>query len=260
MAVRKLAVIHSHATLSSAETIHAIVVQAIAYGCIIIRCEAVGAALAIHKHSAERQLVLLRGVERHAGTCEEIVAPVVVVGTIVLIIGGRSLMALGTSRIGAVAIADVGISVDERTAVVDVKAGVGTASGVAASLQRTIIARLTVFLEHDVDDAHRSFSGELCRRIVNDLNAVDTLRGELLQNLRTVVGGQTRSLAVYPYLHTGVATQRHVAVVVHLHGGHVVEHVRRRLSCIADKLRHVESLAIHLQLHRRLLSGDCHTL
>ena len=70
MAVRELAVIHSHATLSSAETIHAIVVQAIAYGCIIIRCKTVAAALAVHKHSAERQLVLLRGVERHAGTCE----------------------------------------------------------------------------------------------------------------------------------------------------------------------------------------------
>ena len=198
--------------------------------------------------------------ERHAGTCEEIVAPAVVVGTIVLIVCGRSLMALGTSRIGAVAIADVGISVDERTAVVDVEAGVGSASGVAASLQRTIIARLTVLLEHDVDDAHRSFSGELRRRIVNHLDAVDALRGELLQNLRTVVCCQTRSLAVYPYLHTGVATQRHVAVVIHLHGGHVVEHVRSRLSCIADKLRHVESLAVYLQLHRRLLSSDCHTL
>ena len=52
------------------------------------------------------------------------------------------------------------------------------------------------------------------------------------------------------------AAQRYVAVVVHLYGRYVVEHFGCRLSGVAYELRHVERLAVYLELHSRALSGD----
>ena len=155
---------------------------------------------------------------------------------------------------------DVQIGVDDGRVVVDVETRVGAAHRVGARLQRTVISRLEVFLEHDVDDARRALSRELRRRIVNHLHMVDALRRQLLQNLRTVVGGQSTRLAVDPHLHARVAAQRHIAVVVHLHARDVLQRLRCRRTRIGHQLRHVERLAVHLQLHGRSLSCHRHLL
>ena len=164
------------------------------------------------------------------------------------------------SGVGAVAVAHIQIGVNQSAVVVDVEACVGTAASVATCLHRAVIASLAVFLEYNVDDTSRTFSREFSRRIVNHFYTVDAFSRQLLQNLCAVVRSQSRRLAINPYLNARIATQRHIAVVVNLDRRHIVEHVRSRLSGIADELADIKRLAVYLQLHCCALSRHGHLI
>ena len=155
----------------------------------------------VHEHAAEAEVVLCRSVQRHTGTCEEVVATLFAVAIVCLVVRIAGLLALHVSGIGTMAVAEVYIRVNQSAVVVDVEACVGTAASVATCLHRAVIASLAVFLEHNVDDTSRTFSREFSRRIVYDLYTFNALCRQLLQNLCTVIGSQSRCLAVDPYLH-----------------------------------------------------------
>ena len=158
VAVVELRVEHIHVAARACESVHEIVAESVSHGGVSVRCEALRLAFALHKHSAQAQVVLLRGVQRQSGACEEVVAPAVVVRLVALVVGVGGLRALGVACALAVAVAYVGICVQETAVVVDVETAVGAALSVGTCLKRTVVARLAVFLQHDVDDAGRAFS------------------------------------------------------------------------------------------------------
>ena len=151
------------------------------------------------------------------------------------------------------AVAHVQVSFPPAYVEVDVAAGVGAAPRAASGLHRAVVARRAVLLQHDVNDAGAALGTELCRRVVDDLYPVNALGRQLLEYLGAVVAGQSAGLAVDPHLHAGVAAQRYVALRVDLDRRDVLEHVARRTAGVAYVLRHVERLAVNLELHARAL-------
>ena len=229
---------------------------------VVIGCELMSAGSASHHHTRQRKIVLFRGVERHSGTSEQTVTLVGTLALVPLILVGfqEKLLALTAALALAMAIADVGVAVPFRRVIVDVETRVAAASRVDSGLHTAVIARFQVFFHHDVDDAGRAFRREFRRRIVDDFDALDALGRQLLQDLRTVVGGQAARLAVDPNFDARIAAQRDVAVVIDLDRRDVFQRLRCRLPRIRDELRHVERLAIDLQLHRRPLARHRHFL
>ena len=226
---------------------------------IVIQRAVRAVAAAYHAHSAQREVVLLCCMPCHAGTHEDVVALVAVLRVIVLVFVGLQIVLLAPSSalmIAAMTVSHVSVSIELRTRIVDVSAGIGTAVGVSSHLQRAVISRLAVFLQHDINNAGTSLGREFCRRIVYHLYSLDALGRQLLQYLGTVVGGQSAYLSVYPHLHALVSAQRDVSIVVNLHRRNVLQHVACRATGIGYLLVHVERLTVNLQSHRRLLS--CH--
>ena len=229
---------------------------------VVIGRELMSAGSASHHHTRQRKIVFFRGVERHSGTSEQAISLVGTLALVPLILVRleEKLLALTATLALAMAIADVGVAVPFRRIIVDVETRVGTASRVGTDLHTAVIAWFQVFLHHNVDDAGRAFRREFRRRIVDDLDALDALGRQLLQNLGTVVSGQTARLAVDPNFDARIAAQRDVAVVIDLDRRDVFQRLRSRLTRIRDELRHVERLAIDLQLHRRPLARHRHFL
>ena len=208
MTIVKFAIIHIHIPIAPRVAGHQFSI-AHTRGAIVIRRVAPALLLAFHQHSAQREVIVFGGMQRHTGTREQIVAHTVVALIVILIFAGLQILlfTLATARIGTMTEAHVQIGIEQRTVVIDIKASVATATGVGTHLHRTVITRLTVFLQHDVDDTGRTFSGIFCRRIVYHLYMIYALGRHLLQYLSTVVGGQSARFTVYPHLHTGVAPQ-----------------------------------------------------
>ena len=262
VAVVQFAIHHIHVTRTCVATRHQSRVICRPNGSIVVGRGAPVLVAALHHHARQREVVLLRDVEGDACTTEEVVAHVGALRLIPLVLVCLQifLFALGASFIFAMAETNVQISVDDGRVVVDVETCVGTALRVGTCLQRTVVARLEVFLQHDVDNSSRTFSREFRRRIVNHLYALDALRRQLLQNLRPVISSQSTRLSVDPHLHTRVATQRYVAIVVNLHAGYVLQSLRCRCARVGHQLCHIERLAVHLQLHAGPLSCNRHLL
>ena len=156
---------------------------------VLIRCKAAVLVVAERKHTAERDVVFLCGVQCYACTCEKVVALSVVVGFVSLVSVCVDVVLLAPRAAFSLAmmIAYIGVSVDERAVVVNVERCVGSAACVGTCLNAAIIARLAVFLQYDIDDTCRPFSRELRRRVVYYLNAVDTFGRQLLQHGGAVV-------------------------------------------------------------------------
>ena len=132
-------------------------------GTVVIGCETPAVAATLHHHPREREVVLLRGMQGDACAAEEVVAAVRGLATIPLELLRlrEQLLAFAVALVLTMAVADVGIAVPARRVVVDVEAGVGSATGVGTCLHGTIIAGLQVLLQHDVDDTRRAFGREL---------------------------------------------------------------------------------------------------
>ena len=244
MPVVELAMCHAHIAPSVCAAVHEIGVFGRANGAVVIGSVVVALSATQHRHAAKGEVVFLRGVPGDTSPCEEVVAHIVVGLPVLLILIGFQvfLSAVGTAPVVvAVSETDVEIGIDGTTVVVDVETGVGSTPCIGTGLHRAVIARLAFFLEHDVDDAGTALGREFGRGVVDDLDAVDALGGQL---------------SVDPHLNAGVAAQRYIAVVVHLHRGDVLQHIAGRPSGIGDILRHIERFAVHLQPHGRPLS--CH--
>ena len=101
------------------------------------------------------------------------------VGTYIVLAIAGVLVAVMT-----LAIADVGIGIELATAIVDVGTGIVTSKveviHACTHLCATIVACLTVALEHDVDDTHRAFGAILRRGVGDNLDALDALGRHLL--------------------------------------------------------------------------------
>ena len=119
-------------------------------------------------------------------------------------------------------VAHIGVCVDERTVVVYINRCTGASTRISASLDATIIASLKVPFQYNIDDASRAFCRKLRRGVVYYLNAFDAFGRQLLQNVGTVVGSQSRRLAVNPHLYARVAPQRDVPIVINLYAWNVL--------------------------------------
>ena len=234
VAVVQFSVEHPHVVLAARSSEHHPRVRPVAHGSVAVRYVASVLSAAEHHHSVERDVVLVCGVPRDAGACEQVVAHVLARTPVTLVLArvGEHLVALRASVVGAVTVADVGVCVEFGAVIVYIEARVCSSARASARLQRAVIARLAVLLEHNVYYTSRSLSRELRRRIVYHLYLLYALSRKLLQNLRPGVRRQAARLAVYPHLHAAVSSERHVAVVVHFHRRNVVEHVACRLSAV----------------------------
>ncbi len=94
-----------------------------------------------------------------------------------------------------------GESIDLTAVEIDIDTCIAAATGVAAYFGTSVISRLTVLLEYDIDDARSAFRTVFRRRVGDDLDFVDGLCRNLFENLRTIVGGKSGFLAIYPYCH-----------------------------------------------------------
>ena len=166
----------------------------------------------------------------------------------------KGLVADSTTVVMAMAVAHIEEGIQLATVIVDVETCLCTLACVGTCLYGTEVACLAVFFQHNVDDACRTFCGEFGRRIVDDLNALDALSGQLLQDLRLIVAGQTTCLTIDPNLYTAVAAQGDITFLVNLYRRDILQHVGSRAAGIADLLVHIERLAVNLQFHLLTLS------
>lgn len=92
--------------------------------------------------------------ERESCTGEEVVAmaSTLIIIVLITIVGQKSLATTSPTPHLAMTIADVDVRIKQRRVVIDIVRGVDAATGVGTNLRRTIVARTTFFLEHDIDD------------------------------------------------------------------------------------------------------------
>ena len=86
VAVVELRIEHIHVVARACEAVHAVVGESVSHGGVLVRCEALRLVFALHQHSAQAEVVILRSVERQSGACEEVVAPAVVVRLVALVV------------------------------------------------------------------------------------------------------------------------------------------------------------------------------
>ena len=258
--VAQFTVVHLVLAVPAGAAGHHVVVVVVADGTIIIRCGILVLAIAQHGHAAQGDVVLLGQVPRQSGTGEEPAAAVGILAVVALILVGLQifLLTLRAATATPCTIADVTVSLQHAARIVHVGARIPTATGVDTSTQRTIVARLAVTLQDDVDDACRAFSRELGRGIVNHLHALNALCWYLLQDVITVVTGHARGLAVDPHLHAGVAAQRNLAVGRHLNGGNLLQQLCGIAAGSSQHVVHAEGLAVYFQFHLRPLASNLH--
>ena len=102
---------------------------------------------------------------------------------------------------------------------------------IGTSTQGTIIASLAVTFQHNIDDTGRALWRIFRGRVINDLDTLDALRGNLLQDLRTVICRQTARLTIDPHLHTAVSTERDLTIRRHLHTRDILQQITCGTSC-----------------------------
>ena len=156
----------------------------------------------------------------------------------------------------AVAVAQVGISIQFATAVVDVAAGIVSAVTVASGLYTAKVSGLAVLFEYDVDDTGRTLRAEFGRWVGDDLNLLYSFGRQLLQYLTAVISRQARCLTVDPHGDTAASAQRHFAFTIYLYRRDVCQHIAGRTSRSGYILVHVEHLLVNLELH--LCPLACH--
>ncbi|CDA95572.1 unknown [Prevotella sp. CAG:1320] len=197
-------------------------------GTIVVRGKRPRLITAHHHHSAQAKVILFCGMPSKTRAGKDIIAHAVVVSGITLIFIGVEivLLALGASACRTMAVAYVKISIYQTTVIIDIETTVRSSTGITASLQRAIITSLPVFLENNIDDAHATLSGKLCRRIVYHLYTLDAFCGQLLQYLRSVIAGESTGLAINPHLHASVSPQGYISIIVHFHGRNIFQSVR----------------------------------
>ena len=127
--------------------------------------------------------------ERESCTGEEVVAmaSTLIIIVLITIVGQKCLATTSPTPHLAMTIADVDIRIEQRRVVIDIVRGVDAATGVGTNLRRTIVARTTFFLEHDIDDTSRTFGRELSRRIVYHLDTLNALSRHLLEYFATII-------------------------------------------------------------------------
>ena len=203
---------------------------------------------ALHQHTAQTEVVLLSGMPGYASPREQAIAHMVVAGRVALVLRGlrKGLLALAATTVLAVAVPYIKVGVHFGAVHIDIATGRGPAASVATHFDRAVVARVAVLLEDYVDNAGRSFSRELGRGIVDNLDALYALCGQLLEYLGAVIAGQSAGLAVNPHLHAFVSTQGDVSVVVHVYRGYVLEYIGGCLAGIGHQLAYIETLAVYL--------------
>ena len=156
---------------------------------IMIRCRHIAVVSTPHQHSVERNIIFLRRMERESCTGEEVVAmaSTLIIIVLITIVGQKSLATTSPTPHLAMTIADVDVRIEQRRVVIDIVRGVDAATRVGTNLRRTIVARTTFFLEHDIDDASRTFGRKLSRRIVYHLDTLNALSRHLLEYLATII-------------------------------------------------------------------------
>ena len=138
-------------------------------------------------------------------------------------------------RLGAVlavahAETDAGISLPLRVGIVDIHRSVSSALGIGPELGTSEIATPAVFLQYDVDDSGRALRAVFRRWVGDYLYSLNRFSRNLFENLRPVVGGKTRLLAVNPHGNRTVAAKRHLAVLIHLYRWYGLKQLACRLA------------------------------
>ncbi len=214
-----------------------------------------------HSEARHRELVAVGEVVGGAQTQEEIVA-VVACGAVgvcevaVVICAAHHVAPLVVAHAEAEACEGVPF----RVIVIYVESGIAAPECVGGEFGAAEITAAPVFLEDDVDDAGSPFRTVFCRGVGDYLDAFDAFPGNLLENLGTVVGCESRFLAVDPYRYRGVASERHLAVLVYLHGGDRFEKLACRLSGRRDVGVDGEYFLVKLEAHLAAYSLYHHLL
>ena len=163
MAVVELTMRHAHVSPTLVAAEHELGVGIRVQEAIVVGCEAEALASTKHRHAPDGEVVVRRGMPGHTTPREEVVALVVLRAAIGLVLVGVEVFLVTVAPapvVLAVAVTDVEIGIEERTVVIDVETGVGTAPRVATRLNGAIVARLALLLEHDVDDAGTALGRE----------------------------------------------------------------------------------------------------
>ena len=258
MVVANLAVVHVGIALARIQTVHHIRVVSRPDRTIVIRRATLVVVAALHGHAREGYIVLRGHVPGQSDAGKEVPSAVVALTLVVLVFVGLQVFLFTDTAAAALALAEaeVGKGVEHPARVVEVAACVPAAGIVGADAQRTIIARLTVALQHDVDDTCRSLGRELRTGVVDHLDALDALCGYLLQDLSAVVTRQSGGLTVDPHLDTRVAAQRDLTVGGHLDTRNLLQQLRGRTACRGDHLVDGKRLAVDFEFHLRTLTRD----
>ena len=135
--------------------------------------------LAEHTESVHAEIVFIGKMIGEAKTSEEIVASV---GVFSLRNGKESVwlsfliqefaVHLRSTRIAAHPETESGESIEFRGVIVDVRSRIAASAGIDAKFHASVVARLTVFLKHDIDDACGALRAVFRRGICDDLYSV----------------------------------------------------------------------------------------
>ena len=175
------------------------------------------ASSADHAESAERNHVFVRRLVIQAATEKTVVT---LTETVSRLIEEHSpihvTVGVASPLTAVVTVACIDVSAPLACREVDVGTCPHTSLYVSLGLCASIISRLSVLLEHDVDDAGSALGAIFCRGVGYDLYPIDAFCRELLKDFRLVVGSKTCVLAVYPDGHAAVAAQGDFALGVHV--------------------------------------------
>jgi hypothetical protein len=104
---------------------------------------------------------------------------------------------------------------------------------------------LLLLLEHEVDDAGAGVRVVLRGRVVDDLDALQRRRRQVVQAVLGAEAGQRRLLAVDQYHDLVAAAHLHLAVLPDRHAGHRRHRLQDGAARLADVVRHDDGLPLH---------------
>ena len=223
---------------------------------IFVSGQVVVRVVALHRHTTQRQIIVITQMESQSGTCKESAAIIIVLALTELIAVERRTRAGTIALIAHIAaitltftIADIGIGIHPLGGIVDVTTHVPAFLVVHTRLDRAIIAGTTVALQNDIDNTGSSLRRIFGTGVVDNFDTLNALGWYLLENLGTVVAGQSAALTIDPHLHTGVATQRNLTIGGHLYRRDVFQQVAHRATSSCQHLVNGEGFTIYLELH-----------
>ena len=117
---------------------------------------------------------------------------------------------------------------------------------------------LLLLLEHQVDDTGAGVRVELGRRIVDDLDALERRRRQIVQSVLRAEAGEGGLLAIDQHHHLVAAAHLHLAVLPDRHARHGGHRLQHRAARLGDVVGDGERFLVHRTGHRVGVGRDAH--